>query len=133
MCHDHIQQIFPNNQISVHASTYPVITLNTIKLIKDTNKMVEIQHNLINALIRMYQFYAIDNYNDINIQRKWCVNYNHNLLRITRIIRSLRLFELNIQAKDFYNTVLKIAKLRDINSITLDYWNIAINDDLWNI
>jgi hypothetical protein len=128
LCHDSIQQIFPLHEVSKHASTYPIITKD---IVERANKNPEILKNLLKATKRMERFFAIGEYYDRDEQRKWCKDRNHNLLRITRIIRCLRLFGLDSAARDFYDEVVRAGNYFGLSQITLDYWHRAMYDDVW--
>ena len=56
----------------------------------------------------------------------WKAVYNHNHLRITRIIKCLRLLVSDQEADKFYNDVLHLlGDYNKINEVTLDYWKNA--------
>jgi len=126
--HTMIQWLFPLNEYSKHADTYPILTRQITELAKQDPIIL---NNIKTAKIRFEKFLGIGEDSDINKQRKWCRNNNHNLLRITRIIRCLRLFDLNEEATDFYNKVTKAANYFGLNTTTLEYWNKAYIDDIW--
>ena len=129
-CHDQIQWMFPLHEESAFASTYPIITKD---IVEESKRWGAIKENLVKAKTRMERFYAIGNYHDKDIQRKWCNERNHNLLRITRIIRCLRIFELDGFAENFYLKALLASKefLMD-DSLTFSYWKKALREDVWN-
>jgi hypothetical protein len=131
--HDQVQFIFPLHEASNHATTFPIVSPEIIEEAKQNENIIE---NIKNAKDRFERFFAIGQYEDINRQREWCRVRNHNLLRITRIIRCLRLFGLEKEAEEFYDNVVAVVnRLYDQNdymSQTLLYWNKAKNDDVWN-
>lgn len=132
-CHSQIQQIFPLHEESKHASTYPIITP---EIVAESKKYPEINKNLLKALDIMRCFYGVGEARDYFVAPElvynmWCKNGDHNLLRITRIIRSLRLFGLDTHANDFYNEVMEVAKERNISEATLNYWKKANENDIW--
>lgn len=127
-CHDQVQWIFPLHEESNFASTYPVLTHDIVQKAKQSEN---VKDNLIKAKNRMEKFYAIGEFEDVDKQRKWCRNHNHNLLRITRIIRCLRIFGLETESKDFYRKVMKAADKFGVSNTTIHYWNKASNDDIW--
>jgi len=131
-CHDQIQWMFPLHEYSNHADTYPVITKSFIEQSRNFNVLHDMQCNLILGKERMEKFYGIvKDDKDIDKQRKWCRDGNHNLLRITRIIRSLRLFGLETIAQEFYSNALEAADYFGISQRTLDFWKKAAEDDPW--
>jgi hypothetical protein len=132
-CHDRIQWFFPLHEASKMARNFPIITP---EIVKESEKYPEIKKNLLKALDIMRVFYAVGKSADMFVFPKlvhdlWCKNGDHNLLRITRIIRSLRLFGLNKEANEFYDEVLQVAKERNISETTLDYWKIAKDGAIW--
>ena len=127
-CHDQIQWIFPLHEDSNYAISYPIVDK---ELIEKINGDENIKNNLRKAKDRFEMFFGIGDYEDISTQKNWCINYNHNLLRITRIIRCLRLFVLEDEAKDFYDKVYYVGNKLNISSITLKYWKRALLEDIW--
>jgi len=127
-CHDSIQQIFPLHEISKHANTYPVLTPSIVDDAKQDNT---IQDNMRRAKDRFERFLAIGSYEDVDKQRKWCQDRNHNLLRITRAIRCLRIFGLDDEATDLYRKVVAVGDHFGIGSQTIHYWQKAYNEDVW--
>lgn len=127
-CHDSIQQIFPLHEISKHANTYPVLTPDIVNDAKQDNA---IRYNLLKAKDRFERFLAIGQYEDVDKQRKWCQERNHNLLRITRAIRCLRLFGLEDEAKDLYEKVMAVGDHFGIDAQTIHYWQKAYVEDVW--
>jgi len=127
--HDHIQWAFPLHEESDHAHTYPVLTADVVEAAIQDETIVS---NIKLAKDRMEKFYAIGEYEDIDKQRRWCQYRNHNLLRITRIIRCLRLFGLESEAIDFYNkAAMAVDRLLPTPELTLSYWNRALMNDVW--
>lgn len=153
-CHDQIQQVFPLHEESRHASVYPILTEATIAEAKNSEA---IKQNLILAKDRMEKFFGVGNYYDSLKIDGWFNKgpfrtVNHNLLRVTRIIRSLRLFGLDGQSKEFYDNVsISVSKfigelmsnkmefwrydrgvdLSKLYQETKTYWDKALNDDVW--
>ena len=131
-CHDQIQQIFPLHEESRHAETYPVLTPATVKLAKG-NKLILL--NMTSAFVRFERFLAIGGpqgeNEDPDIQRKWCKYRNHNLLRITRAIRSLRFFELDVLSEILYKDAMKVADRLGLDDFPKNKWRQALRDDIW--
>jgi len=127
-CHDQVQWMFPLHEESKFAQTYPVLTRENIQKSQQSDK---IKANLRMAAGRMEKFFAIGEHKDIDKQRKWCRENNHNLLRITRIIRCLRFFGLSAEAKDFHDKVVEAGNHFGISQVTKAYWFRAMNEDVW--
>ena len=128
-CHDQIQWIFPLHEPSRKATTYPVLNEETVEAGRKNPKIIK---NLRAAKDRFENFYGIGQYENFAKQDRWCRDGNHNLLRITRIIRSLRLFDLEIEAQEFYDYAVEVANRCSINQNTLNYWNKAWEDNVWD-
>jgi hypothetical protein len=128
-CHDQIQWMFPLHEFSKHAKTCPIITPETVA--KAQNHL-SVRDNLLRATDRMEKFFGIGLYEDRDKQRQWCKNHNHNLLRVTRIIRCLRLFGMEEAAEDFYNKVVPVGEYFGVSSFTLSKWQQALTDNVWN-
>jgi len=128
-CHDQIQWMFPLHEESKHATTYPILTKETVSLAKQQDAIVL---NMTLAKQRMEQFLGIGDFDRIERQAEWCWNKNHNLLRITRILRSLRFFDLEKEADDFFRKVYKVGIKFNLSQETLLFWEKALVDDVWN-
>lgn len=128
-CHSQVQWVFPLHEESRHAEVYPIITPEIVEMAK---KFPVIEENLRLAKERFENFYGLEPYDEEARQAQWCVDRNHNLLRITRIIRSLRLFGMDDDAADFYGKVRFVGDKFKISVTTLRYWLKAYRDDVWN-
>jgi hypothetical protein len=132
-CHDQIQWMFPLHESSAFAQTYPVLTPESLKVIRES-KVVE--RNMFLAYQRMVYFYGL---HDPKSERylDWTASANgrpnHNLLRITRIIRSLRFMELDQLAINLYYLIATNTNINcHLNDKTLEFWEKALKDDIWN-
>jgi len=126
--HDSIQWMFPLHEVSGHFDGAPVVTEDDIE---DALGDPSILQNLEASTKRMEQFFAIGEWDNQMLQGLWCRNRNHNLLRVTRIIRCLRLFGLDDIAKRFYDEVVYAAKRHGVSDTTLVFWRRAMEDDIW--
>ena len=124
-CTDAIQFIFPLAEESRMAHHYPLLSKEIVEKAKQSKVILD---NLRLALERITKFFAIGPYENKVIQSVWCRDYNHNLLRITRIIRSLRLFGLNKEAQQFYDAAYNVGIRLHISPETIQYWDMAMND-----
>jgi hypothetical protein len=117
-CHDFIQWLFPLHEKSrMTNAPVPVITQEDYWYFKNSSMCKE---NMTKSLGRFVQF--LNEFGNEN----WCNNNDHNLLRITRIIRSLRLFGLEGLASNFYDSMIRVAVARGISPITCHYWKRAL-------
>lgn len=126
-CHDQIQWMFPLHEGSNFAFCYPIINSEISKIARTD---VQIIKNILSATNRMHQFFGIGLY--YNTEKwTWCKDLDHNLLRITRIIRSLRLFGLESDSRFFFTSVSIPAIKKGVMKKTLEIWTKALTDDPW--
>ena len=78
--HDFIQWLFPLSEASRSVRNAPVLTHDEIKQIRESETA---QANIKRSVIRYKEFLAGTT--------KWRSGYDHNHLRISRVIKSLRL------------------------------------------
>lgn len=125
--HDFIQWLFPNNEPSMVIASAPLVTRATrLMFINDTG--------LTNRLITAYERFlkhigmAYKNGKVIVVDQgrvyKRVISRDHNQLRITRVLRSVRLLGQSQLADALYKTLLTFD---GINEITLEYWKDAMN------
>lgn len=115
-CHNYIQWLFPLNEPSVAVPGSPVLSRGDIRAIRKSEKA---QANMRAARERMQMFYAGNDH--------WLCSNDHNHLRITRIIQSLRLLVGDDEANDFRNTILALVASggNRVNSRSLQFWTEA--------
>lgn len=124
--HNVIQWLFPLHEKSLHSVDTPVLTPDDIAVLRSDSTAT---FNILDALKRFRDFYG---FLPVDEKKKasWCNDGNHNLLRITRIIRSLRLFGIEDVALAFYGEVRRLAESRNINRVTLEFWRKAAEEPL---
>ena len=114
--HDFIQMIFPLNQPS--NSVFHGIYLDDSKVIEDLQKNPIVNSNMLKSANWFLSFLERTNH--------WKQPNNHNHLRITRVIQSLRLLVSDKEADAFYNSVMALlSENNQINTLTLQYWEKA--------
>ena len=127
--HHYIQWLFPLQKRSVHNLLCPVV-----KDIRDFRDP-EIIRNMRKSFERMLDFYGLE-YTDGQVRetiyfkeslKRWCTPKNHNFLRITRILKSLKLFGLKKEAVAFFMKLRSIyrERYRIIGKNTYLYWKEA--------
>jgi hypothetical protein len=111
--HDYIQWLFPLTEASAAVAGSPVLTAGDVEALRRSRIA---QANLVSAAERMEWFYDLTDH--------WLRPADHNHLRITRIIKSLRLIVGDIQANVFRSRILaRVAARRvTINAASLRYW-----------
>jgi hypothetical protein len=121
--HDFIQWMFPLTEPSPVNPDAPVLDQDTIREIRSRP---DLQQSLRASAQRMRQFYAGS--------RHWIVPGNHNHLRITRILKSLRLTGLGPEADSFFDWLTAIyneerRKSRPgITDRSYEFWKQAVAD-----
>ena len=114
--HDYIQWLFPLDVPSQAVPGSPVLTPADIQAIRAS---AAARHNIRRAAARMRAFYADNNH--------WLSGHDHNHLRITRIIASLRMLAGAEAAEDFRQFVLHLnaAAGSPVNARSVGYWRAA--------
>ncbi|CAF9920791.1 hypothetical protein IMSHALPRED_005003 [Imshaugia aleurites] len=119
-CHDYIQLLFPLPETSTFHPSAPVIDRATFAAFRSRP---ELQDQLLKSLTRMLHFYGFEpswsqdgnprfeitlGRNFDQASKNWIKRFNHNHLRITRIIRSLRVLGLEKHATLFYRVLTSV-------------------------
>lgn len=129
--HWFIQWMFPSDEMS---SINPYAPVVTEEVHKEFNSNTKLKLKLKRSFIQFLDFIGISLSRGVlsiksnasfyrTVQRR-----NHNLQRITRVLRSLNILGLKEYANLFYAFLLKHKDC--INSITLDYWSKAMTAEL---
>ena len=114
--HDFVQVVFPINKPSMAVSHG--FYLDSEILIGQLKNNPEAKKNIVKSANWFFSFLARNTY--------WNQKYNHNQLRITRVIESLRLLVSNEEADKFYRSVLElIEEDNKVNPDTLIFWQNA--------
>jgi hypothetical protein len=114
--HDFIQWLFPLPEPSGAVPDAPVLTGDDMQAIHDS---VMAQCALAAATDRMEAFYRATH--------AWLRPHDHNHLRITRIIRSLRLLRGDAEADAFRAAILSMVEATGapVSARSLGYWTTA--------
>jgi len=113
--HDFIQLLFPLNEKS--ESVFHGYYLNTESSIINIKSNDLAKSNIVKSSKWFLSFLERNSH--------WRRRHDHNYLRITRIIKSLRLLVSDDEADTFYQLMLNILTEEDrlkINSETLEFW-----------
>ncbi|HYC96730.1 opioid growth factor receptor-related protein [Brevundimonas sp.] len=116
LTHDFIQWLFPLPEPSGAVSDAPVLTTDDMQAIHDS---VLAQCAMAAATDRMEAFYRATH--------NWLRPHDHNHLRITRIIRSLRLLRGDEEADAFRAAILSMveATRAPVSARSRGYWSTA--------
>jgi len=111
--HDYIQWLFPLPTRSAAQPHSPVLTATETAAIRADPRAVE---TIKAATERMLQFYRDT--------RWWLTSHDHNHLRITRILHSLRLLVGPDETTAFYKAILALHETAEapVNTRSLHYW-----------
>jgi len=114
--HDYIQWLFPLNEPSRSVNGVPVLTELEIDEIRQISLA---QANLAKSARWFLGFLERNDH--------WIIKYNHNHLRITRVIKSLRLLASDKAADEFRDKVLALAgdNLNLVDQKARGFWRSA--------
>ncbi|KAF7911206.1 uncharacterized protein EAF01_002714 [Botrytis porri] len=140
--HDYIQWLFPLPEESMFSGA-PLVDENVFNAFHAFNSSPELQCHLKDSLIKMLDFYGFkfanhSDGNDLPVIIKssnfyercsnWLIRRDHNHLRISRILRSLRVLGLEAEAAAFYKALSDIiynGHSQVVSSQSADFWRRA--------
>lgn len=120
--HDYIQWMFPLHEGSMFNKWSPVVDNADREIFLNSKKA---KNNFNISLNKFSDFLGIIDGNKNRIDN-WAKDSNHNLLRITRAIRSSRIFGLEEESKEFFNKCTFFAKESNISDNTIVFWKKAL-------
>ena len=136
--HDYIQILFPLPEGSPFNPSAPVIDYSTFTTF---HIRPELRSNLQKSLLRMLHFYGFGRGADGRIvpasnfalaSRNWVRRFNHNHLRITRIIRSMRVLGLENDAHEFFMALKGVyGQGEKIGPTSMLFWSRAMERPLF--
>lgn len=138
--HDYIQILFPLPERSLYNFSAPVVDQETFEAFRSRP---DLQVRLKESFSRILKFYGFklsetDTIMEVKIasnfsqaSRNWVTRFNHNHLRITRIIRSLRVLGLEEEAAAFFSTLQRVQAASNISSKSLMFWTRAAERPLY--
>jgi hypothetical protein len=137
--HRYIQWLFPLKERSKAVPNAPILDEEDILAFKED---AVLKDKLIEAMVRMMHFYGfyfiptvedpdeldvlgILGIQDPNKLRKWVTPHNHNFLRLSRILQSLRLLGCKKMSEKLYDLLCEIYKTheRSIGKVTKQFWD----------
>ena len=136
--HDYIQFLFPIPEPSYFNRGFPRLLISDIHKFRDSK---ELKHNLLISFIVMLDFFGLkisaeekitiekaENYKER--KNNWQTGKNHNFLRITRILISLKTLGLENVSLAFYKCLIKLVEENPIgfNFTSLEYWKDAVKE-----
>lgn len=136
--HDYIQILFPLPEGSPFNPSAPIINREVFNAFRSRP---ELRANLRKSLIRMLHFYGfkfeidgsiVPGANYQSASRNWVKHFNHNHLRITRIIRSLRVLGLEAEAGEFLKALeFLYGSTGKISEKSMMFWTRAAKRPLF--
>ncbi len=136
--HDYIQWLFPLPTPSAFNLTAPTLSSDDIATFRSEE---QIQKNMQRALKRMLAFYGFTLFYTsgspsvrqsedwVERSSRWLDPYNHNYLRITRILKSLCAAGMSASAKAFYDALRAVYEHGPAGRIparTFKFWSEAV-------
>lgn len=136
MDHDYVQWMFPSNERSMLNGEAPTLT-------KEESKIFEadpaLQEKVKQSLVRFLDFLHFKLSRDdeaVLIEPKdsqntpwWLRNFNHNMLRVTRLLKALRLTGNTKYAVAMFDALRPFKP--QVSTNTWQYWYAAVFDPLW--
>ena len=113
--HDFIQILFPLNKES--QSVFNGHYLDTDYLIQNLKDDEQVKENILKSSEWFLSFLKRHDY--------WKRGYNHNQLRISRIIECLRLIVGDKEANSFYECIIGMCEGHRLNPNSIEYWKNA--------
>jgi hypothetical protein len=134
--HDYIQWLFP---LPERSSANPDAPLLSASDIREFAEREELRSNLLRSLIVMLQFYGMElvqtpagpeihRSDTFHLRSKvWLTPFNHNFLRLSRILRSLTLLSCKEYADALFRCLEEIYRENPaiIGQDTFRYWKTA--------
>ena len=118
--HDYIQWLFPLPEPSLAVPGSPILLPRSITAISED---ATARQNIDRATAMMAGFYAR--------RTHWLAQHDHNHLRITRIVRSVRLLRGAEPARAFLDGILARVEAAGtpVSARSLEYWRDAVGAD----
>ncbi len=117
--HDYIQWVFPLDIPSEYNPNAPILTVEDVCILRSHPEF----HGRVRGIYgRMILF--------LSTQDCWYSN-NHNMLRITRMIKSLRLMGFEHLSEDLRDFLAEMAEVHSIDKSVLIYWTDAMKTPVY--
>ena len=118
--HDVIQWLFPLTEPSHYNEDAPVLTDSDVIYLKSDD---ETKAGILKSYNRFMEFYKQDRWSNLH----WISLYNHNYLRITRILKCLTLAGMLKERDEFknYSDIIYVTCSMEIGKKTKRFWDDA--------
>ena len=115
--HDYIQWLFPTIEKSTFNDTAPTLDDQLIEMWKNSPTLKNI---LLMSAEKYYEFLKRN-------QHIWVNEFNHNHMRITRMLKSLSTLGMRNTAITFLNKICTMAGTK-VNSESIEFWKNAVSN-----
>ncbi|RDW64903.1 hypothetical protein BP6252_10554 [Coleophoma cylindrospora] len=139
--HDYVQTLFPLPERSGITFSAPIVDREVFETFRNDEQL---RAELKRAWIRIMGFYGFklqeDNGKDLKVtvsplfpknSQNWLCRFDHNHLRITRIIRCLRVLGLEDEASAFHAAIKHVSE-GIVGATTIAFWDRAMFSTLNN-
>ena len=135
-CHDYVQWLFPLHEESAFALVYPILTAPQVAALAASEE-ARSRMRAAEARFRVFLGFpaagAAGGAPVLNERTQlWAHRGDHNLLRVTRIIRSLRFFGLDELSAAFWRDVDAVAVAAGLGDVTRAFWRQAAEAPVWD-
>jgi len=137
--HDYIQWLFPLREMSPFNQDAPILTSEAIDEFLKNDELRKRVRTSLEIMLKFYGLKSVVTANGIieiskahdfdERCREWITPCNHNFLRLTRIIKSLKILGLLNWALALFSCLEKIYRMNssEIGAETFAYWKAAAN------
>lgn len=140
MDHDYIQWMFPSNERSRMNGDAPTLSKVEANWFQDTP---DLQEKVKLSLIKFLDFLGLElkeendqvliadiiPTEDRSHPQLWMKSFNHNMLRVTRVLKCLRLVGLDKYALALFDALRRHRDKFSLNTFT--HWTQAVKFELW--
>ena len=142
--HNYIQVLFPLPEGSLYNFSAPVVDRRVFEAFRSRPELQDTLRLSFKRILKFYGFSLKDNTDGSEpevvklpsfstVSRHWVTRFNHNHLRITRIIRSLRVLGLEREAEAFFVALKQVYDECNgrIGQKSMLFWSRAISRPLF--
>lgn len=131
--HNYIQWLFPLKESSMHNPRAPVLDENTVQNLRNDSIA---RQNALRVFDRMLSFYGLrrdgegvekaENWEERQVN--WVTPYNHNYLRITRILKFMSFMGFSHEVRGLFSQLTQIYQENSekIGTSTYTFWRNAV-------
>jgi hypothetical protein len=133
MDHDWVQWVFPSNEPSMMNCDAPTLTRIEAVIFQADPALQEKVKRSLTRFLAFLEFEIIEDAESLTIKPtaelpRWLRSFNHNMLRITRVLKCLRLVGLTQYANVLYDALR--AYKNKVSANTWEFWTHAVFEPL---